>query len=276
MNTKLILIEGIPGSGKTSTAKAINEQLIQKRISSQLFLEGNVNHPADYEWTACLDEPQYERLLEKYLHLEKQIRDYTIQENLLYLIPYGKMEIEQKDDSIPKSFFEDIGKHDVYNLPLTTYCELLLNRWKSFARQAVKEDPVYIFECAFFQNPINVFLARDDRPFSELRSFLEKLTNIISPLDPVLIYLNQENIEETINRVRKERSPEWFDFVSRYFTQQEFGKNRGLSGFDGVISYLTSRKEAEKMLLDLLPMETRIIDNSTYDWKKVNQEISRF
>jgi thymidylate kinase len=52
MNTKLILIEGLPGSGKSTTAGMAAEILKQKGIETNLFLEGNLDHPADYDGVA--------------------------------------------------------------------------------------------------------------------------------------------------------------------------------------------------------------------------------
>ena len=45
MNAKLIIVEGLPGFGKSTTAKLINEILSQNKIEVELFLEGNLNHP---------------------------------------------------------------------------------------------------------------------------------------------------------------------------------------------------------------------------------------
>jgi len=44
-NTKLILVEGLPGSGKTSTARYVKQLLDEQNIANRLFLEGDLEHP---------------------------------------------------------------------------------------------------------------------------------------------------------------------------------------------------------------------------------------
>ena len=62
IDTKLILIEGIPGSGKTSAARFICNWLESHGRRPRLFLEGDWQHPADFESVACLDDAEYARL----------------------------------------------------------------------------------------------------------------------------------------------------------------------------------------------------------------------
>lgn len=63
MNTKLIIVEGLPGFGKSTTAKLINEILSQNKSEVELFLEGNLNHPADYDGVSCFNKFEFDRLL---------------------------------------------------------------------------------------------------------------------------------------------------------------------------------------------------------------------
>jgi DNA polymerase III delta prime subunit len=51
--TRLYIFEGVPGSGKTTSAKWLKSRLGE---IAKLFLEGDPEHPADYESVACLTE----------------------------------------------------------------------------------------------------------------------------------------------------------------------------------------------------------------------------
>ena len=64
MNSRLILVEGIPGAGKTTTARKIKEKLIDEGKEAILYEEG-MSHPADMAWNACLKEDEYNDFIKK-------------------------------------------------------------------------------------------------------------------------------------------------------------------------------------------------------------------
>lgn len=78
MNGKLILVEGLPGSGKTTTSKLVQKILSERGLEPKLFVEGDIDHPADFESVACLTEQEYKEII----HLidesivKKEGRDY--------------------------------------------------------------------------------------------------------------------------------------------------------------------------------------------------------
>ena len=62
-NSRLILVEGIPGSGKTSTATFIQKWLDEHGFANRLYLEGDLDHPADYELVAYFPRAEYQQFL---------------------------------------------------------------------------------------------------------------------------------------------------------------------------------------------------------------------
>lgn len=78
METKLILVEGLPGSGKSTTAGMIYKILKKQKVTAELFMEGNLDHPADYEGVAYFTENEFEDLLAESGSLRKVFQDRVI------------------------------------------------------------------------------------------------------------------------------------------------------------------------------------------------------
>lgn len=207
-HTRLILVEGIPGLGKTSTARYIKEWLERGGIPTQLFLEGDLNHPADYESVACLGMKEYGELKEKYPELTDEIDQSTDDVQEYKLISYGKLQ-EQIDTETYKDLTDALRQSDVYNLSLDLYQELTIEKWQQFAIEVQQTRETVILECCFMQNPVTMMFGRFNCPEVKIIDFIKRLEQIIIPLNPKLIYFHQDDVRSTIERVKKERSTEW-------------------------------------------------------------------
>lgn len=89
MNNRLILVEGIPGVGKIITASNIKKYLDDKDIQSKLYLEGHLEHPADYEGVAYLKIGKYRQLISKCKINEEVIKEYINLKDKECFINYG-------------------------------------------------------------------------------------------------------------------------------------------------------------------------------------------
>ena len=65
-------------------------------------------------------------------------------------------------------------------------------------------------------------------------SYINSLAKIIVPLEPILIYVEQEDIKVSFNRVICERPKEWLEEFIDYYTNQGYGLYNNLKGLDGV------------------------------------------
>jgi hypothetical protein len=263
-NTKLILIEGVPGSGKTSTARFICDWLEKHGKRPVLFLEGDWHHPADYESVACLTGPEYTELLEQFPEQASFLAQQTWQEDGEWFFSYRKMQHEH-GAHMPDALFETLAHFEIYDLPSDRYRRLLLQNWQKFAARAATEDLVYVFECCFLQNPTTTLLARHNLPEAMVRQHIRALAQAIDPLQPKLIYLARQDVAATLEAVRRERPQAWTDFVTWYLTGQDHGKAHGLSGFEGVIGFYAMRQVFELDLLRTLPISSVVISDDL-DW----------
>lgn len=273
MGTKLILVEGLPGSGKSTTAKMVKDILDKKGIKSKLYSEGDYNHPADFDGVSYFDKDSFNKLEDKHIKHKDLIDRIKVEFYNGYLIPYKKA-IEEENVKFDDSLFQEIIKNDIYELPLDIHIELLIKNWRKFSKNALNEDKVIIFECCFIQNPITVTMIRDNAPKILTIEYIKKLEKCIEKLEPILIYVNQKSIEYSFEKVIEERPKDWFDGFKNYYTSQGYGLAHNLKDTKGVIEILKERAEFEKEIYDLLEMSKYKIDNSKFDIELLKEKIN--
>ncbi len=272
--SQLILIEGVPGSGKTTTARFVNDWLEQQGYHPTLFLEGDWNHPADYESVACLSDHEYTDLQAQFPAHIGFLAQHVSRKNGDWFFKYRQMQHEYQEQ-MPVELCEALAKFEIYALPAEKHCELLLQRWQQFAQQAATEETVYVFECCFLQNPLTTLLAHHNLPDKAVRQHIGALTEAAVELQPKLIYLAQMDVRATLENIRHERPQEWADFVIWYLTEQEYGKTHGLSGYDGVIDFYTMRQAYELELLNTMPISSVVLSDGT-GWEERYNHLKAF
>ncbi|MBE6025061.1 MAG: thymidylate kinase [Cellulosilyticum sp.] len=280
MKNRVIIVEGIPGSGKSTCAKKLEELLREKGIKVRLYNEG-MAHPVDMAWHAYLTVDEYRALLDQYPQYEKTIKAHTQIEEGYVTIAYTQLEIDWSD----RNLVSTLESHEVYDgrVDRETFEKLHLKRWSHFK---MAEDEVAIFECAFLQNQISELMGVHQMPKEYINHYLVQLLQGISQYKPLLIYLTQKEVEETIMHVAKERVStdkskrgDWIDMIIRYVEESNYGKTHHLKGVDGVIQFYKDRKAIEIEFLNQMMeqhldlTEVEILINDDYNWGKLNDRL---
>lgn len=278
MKNRLILVEGIPGSGKTTISKKIKNHLISKGLEVLLYNEGDM-HPADMAWNALLNKDEYNNIIDEYKTHEKIIKENSIFEDDYVILAYTKLGFHRKQNKL-MNFLEE---REIYDgrVSADTFKQIHLKRWKKFGEEMKEnKNKIVIFECSFLQNHVNELLAIHDKDFDYIRDYLNELIGTVTELKPKLIYLNQASIKETINRVAKERVshnkdmyPGWLETSIEYFKNSSYGKRNNIKGFDGLIRYFEKRQEIELGIIKSLDLDNLIIYNKNYDYENIENTI---
>jgi thymidylate kinase len=140
IDTKLILIEGIPGSGKSTTAINLANAISICGIKCQCYLE----------WAE--DNPIF----------------IGFMENLPEIISLSKL----------------------HGLDI-------LQQWQNFTQKAKRQVTVNIIESRFWQNDA-MYLYLSGHSEDEVIESNKRVLSVISELNPVLIYLDPENIAQML------------------------------------------------------------------------------
>ena len=264
MNTKLIIVEGLPGFGKSTTAQLINDILSQNKIEVELFLEGNLNHPADYDGVSCFNKFEFDRLLSNSGDFKEVLLKRVLKKGSNYLLPYRKIKNEF-DDQFSDELFNNISRNDIYELSFDKNVELIAGKWQNFAEIALEDDKVYIFECCFIQNPLTIGMIKYGEQKEKIINYVMKVAKIIENLNPMLFYVEQDDLEFSFRKALKERNPEWSTGIVDYYTNQGYGKEHNHSGVEGAIKVLEARRNLELEIFDMLKMKKEKINNTKYE-----------
>lgn len=113
--------------------------------------------------------------------------------------------------------------------------------------------------------------------FSEEQSYdyISKIDDIVKPLKPVIIYLKNDDIAESVRRAAEEREG-WLNGVIDYHVNGAYGKSIDAQGFEGYIKCLEERQKRELSILSGLSAESIVIENAHRDWPEAYKKIEDF
>ena len=276
MNSRLILVEGIPGVGKTTTARKIKAKLIQEGKDVILYEEG-MSHPADMAWNACLKEEEYNDFIKKCSKMWEVSKKSISKEELISRI---QRQTRIEDNNVILAYTKIDFPEDCYwNLigdiaskeicdgrkSLDEFRDIHLKRWSKFAEQALLNDNIYIFECAFLQNHIFELLGVYEKSDEEIYLYLKSLLETVKSLSPSIVYIEPSSVEDIIIQAANERKspegsgPDWIDEVANWVSNMNFGKSHNLKGIEGVFYFCKERLRIDKLMIEKLNVPVTII-----------------
>lgn len=274
MTKQLILIEGLPGSGKSTIAKMVSEILTEHGKKVQLIQEGNLDHPADYDGVAFYSAEEFRSLVDAQETCKHILESRATAYQEGFLIPYRKMKEEFGVD-FPDHVVQEIFSKDIYELPFEQNVKLITEKWRSFTESVISadDDSITIFECCFIQNPLTIGMVKTNQSREENVQYVLELERIVQPLNPLLIYVHQQDLAHTFDKAIQERPKEWSDGFIQYYTNQGWGLAKGYHGVEGTVKVLQARKELETEIYQLLKMDKHWLDNSEYNRAACQEEL---
>ncbi|WP_019910265.1 hypothetical protein [Paenibacillus sp. HW567] len=272
MRPKLVLIEGLPGFGKTTTAQLVHEILTEMNIKSQLFLEGNLEHPADYDGVAYFQKNEFDKLLNTHETFKDLLSNLVIKHGDNYFLEYRKIKNEY-ESSFPDELLHAVVKNDVYELSLDRNRKLITEKWKKFAESVLKGTDTFVFDCCFLQNPVTLGMIKNAAKKEDVISYVLELATIVEPLNPLLIYVEQDDLEHSFRKAVMDRPQEWSEGFIEYYTSQGYGKKHSYKGLEGTLQILKARRDLEEEIFNGINIAKKKVDNSSYDKSKYKQVI---
>lgn len=264
--TKLFMVEGVPGSGKSSTAKYIADRLEAKGRNVLCVDEGSGDHPADYEDNAYITGHDLAAFPPGLRERVRTSSEHRLDGYVVPMAPFGGAAGERLK---PYKIYE--------SLSWEAEMPLFLDKWARFVNHVenAKGNPAYVFNCVFLQNPMCETMMRFGKPEEESLAFVSQIAERIAPLDPVVVYLKNDEIAQSIQAVAPERG-DWLDEVIAYHVSGAYGRSINAQGFEGYIACLEERQRRELSMLEKLPVRSLVVDNAQRDWDGAHEKIRAF
>lgn len=271
--TKLILMEGLPSTGKSTNSGFLLDQLEKNGRQSKWVHEVARPHPTLFFFEASLDEMEYRDYISRYPRTASILGDLAIKHGDSYGVDLLEMEWNQGNFFSTDALL-DLKKHDVWNFSIDRYAETAIEKWRSFVRRQKASEEIVILDSSIFQFQIYSFLLAG-KTFEELSSFIERLFDIISPLDPTLIYFYRENTSDTIDCLIRDRGVLFLESIWERDQNRPYYKDRS-SGSEGYKTFLLDYGQYASRLFNLAPVPKLALEITAGSWSKYQHSLLQF
>ena len=266
MEAKLIMVEGLPGAGKTTVAKRIKKQMEDDGKKVILYGEKS-NNPADMAWQAYLTKEEYHSFVADCLDVWLKSNQSISDEELIRRIEAqsqlenGHVAIAYRSIDFPAPEYQVLASKleskEIYRngLPFDEFRELHLERWGRFAHNMQLRKETVIFEANFLQNTIFELMFYRGMSDEQILDYLMELADTVKFLEPRFLYVMTQNIESMVDKIAKERAlppdsgRDWYTNFVNWVPATMFGKQHNLSGRKGLIEVLKERQRMDYLVL---------------------------
>ena len=201
---QLILVEGLPGTGKTTITKWLADKLKEKGEKVTLLLEGDSRIPCDFYETAGIPKAVFDEICAANPKIVE-----IMQKQGLFAGGYVFLRIDEYPQSIQDILRRwDMGDEMNQMVTAAEYMPCALSRLDNWVQTMESESGLTLIDSGFLQNPINELLFRGATD-SQVQTFIKEIAIRFQPLHPICVYLHRSDAKEAIHFAEKVKGKEW-------------------------------------------------------------------
>lgn len=274
IDSRLILLEGMPSTGKTTNSRFIQTQLEGQGIGTEWIHEIAMPPPLLFFDEAGFTQEEYRNFIKEHptvagiLDQISGVRENTVSVNLNLIQWYYK-------DEFDPTAYQALSPFDIWEFPVEKYKRFALDKWRCFAERVLKDEgKVYIVDSAIFQYQIFRFLF-DRQSDDELQHFVRQLEEIIKPLHPSLLFFYRENGEATIDYLEKDRGTSYLEYLYQRDKNRPYYRDKP-GGAEGFKQFLRDYNARANRLFHSFGGNKLSLEISKGNWADLEDEMLSF
>ena len=265
MRNRLIMLEGLPGTGKSTNSYKLYEQLLCNGKKAHWIHEVSQPHPVLFFTESCMTKEEYHNFKLKYPEVADLLDEMA--EVRKTTVGIDREAVSRRyQEAQSTAWYQELMQYDAFPTSLDRYELQAPEKWEAFAGNAMEDaDTIFILDSSLFQYQIFTYLLKA-APYERLETLVLKIGELIKPLNPLLIYLYRENTEDSIAFLKEKRGEQ--DLVSTW--ERDKGEPYYRSKQKDVTSFYDFLKDYAKcaeILFEILKFDKRKIEISENNWK---------
>ena len=270
---RVILMEGLPGTGKTTNSFRLFEQLVRNGRDVRWLHEVSQPHPTLFFSESCLTKAEYRLFTEKYPESAGMLDSIAEVRATTVGIDYqtAARRIPGNENT---AWYRELLRYDAMDIPLDRYEPAALEKWESFADAALRNETIYILDSSIFQYQIFTCLL-NGADYPRLARFVRGVMNLLRPLRPALIYLYREKAEDSIAFLEKRRGRKELESIWERDRERPYYRNkqRDVTAF---FDFLKDYADCAARLYDESECDKLKIEITAQAWETYEKEMLRF
>jgi hypothetical protein len=138
-------------------------------------------------------------------------------------------------------------------------------KWRAYVESAQSESIISIVDGQIFHgNLTSLFLLEADEGM--MRAFCDDICAALGPLDPLLIYFRQDDVDRAVRRIGAERGDQWVRYQVEWKLAAPYAARQNLRGLQGLVDLYRDYRALTDRLFASLVVPKLSIETSRHDW----------